>query len=122
MPVARNGRETGDSVVADEVIDFTALDVRRAVIASAGAGVKSRVSRTRPRFGQARGKVLRVGAHVERSNRVAPDFPRRFRFLQPLQEPGFLFCSKNGSGRLIFAEIRDLGATVLIIAGGWPPL
>lgn len=91
MPVARDGREAGDSVVADEVVDLTALDVRGAVIASAGAGVKSRVSSTGPRFGQTRGKVLRVGAHVERSNRVAQIFHVAFDFSN--RSRNHAFCS-----------------------------
>jgi hypothetical protein len=54
MPVARDGRETHNSVVANEVVDFTALDVCSAVIAGAGARVKSRIFRVGPRFGQTR--------------------------------------------------------------------
>ena len=52
MAVAGYRHETRDSMIANEVVDFTALDVCSAVVARASACVESCVSRTRPRGGQ----------------------------------------------------------------------
>ena len=48
MAIARHGRKTCNSLVANEVVDFSALDICSAVIPGASARVKPRVSRTGP--------------------------------------------------------------------------
>jgi hypothetical protein len=52
VPVARDGGEAGNTVVANEIVDFTPLDICRAVITSAGAGIESRKSCAEPRHSQ----------------------------------------------------------------------
>src|SRR5262249_34867632 len=106
VTVASDGYEACDSVVANKVIDFAALNVRGAVIPRPGGGIESRISLTGPNRGPSR-EILRVGAHLERGNGVAPDLPCCLRLFQLFQKPGFLFGSKNRRGRLIFAEIRN---------------
>jgi len=81
VPVAGYGYEAGNSVFPHEVIDFSALHVCRAVVSSARTRIETSKARAWPGFRHTAGEVLRVGAHVERGNRVAPDFPCRFRFL-----------------------------------------
>ena len=76
MAVTGDGHESRDALLADEVVDLAALDVRGGVIA---AGKRGRVSGSRPGLRQPRGQILRIGAHVERGRRVAPDLPRRLR-------------------------------------------
>src|SRR6266436_1454871 len=113
MAVARYRHETCDSMITNEVVDFTALDVCSAVVAGASTCVESCVSRAWPGSGQTGGQILRVGAHVECGNRIAPDLPGCLRFLQTIEEPRFLFRSENGRWRLILAKVRNLGSAIL---------
>src|SRR5882724_1737103 len=104
MAVACHGGESGNSVGANEVIDFAALDVCAAVIAAAKTGV----SCSGPRLGDTGRKVLRIRAKVQSSGSVAPDLPRRLRFQQPIEKPSFLFGAENRLRWLVLAEIRKL--------------
>src|SRR4051812_26571057 len=74
VPVSGDGSETSDPVIADKVINFAALNIRTAVVASA----KARITRPRPGFRQALWEILRIGTKVKRTGGVAPDFPGRF--------------------------------------------
>src|SRR5579864_3510223 len=81
MPVARYCRKSYDSVVADEVIDFAALNIGRAVISSTRTRIKASVSGAWPAIRQPGGNILWISAHVECGHRIGPDFPGGFRFL-----------------------------------------
>src|SRR6185436_5656343 len=73
VTVAGHDREPGDLRIADEVIDFATLVVGAAIVDAA----ELREGVGRPLlFGESIGKVLRVGPHVERTQRTAPDLPR----------------------------------------------
>jgi len=69
--VASDGGEAGDSVGANEVIDFAAFDIGGAVVAA----TKTSVSGAGPRLGDAGRKVLRIGAKIQSSGGVAPNLP-----------------------------------------------
>src|SRR6185369_7984835 len=97
VTVARHDRETADLFIANQIVDFRALDPGRAVVAAPEIGETGR-----PGLGESSGQVLRVGARVETAERATPDLPRR---------GGAPFC---GFG------IRESPNTSS--AGGWPPL
>src|SRR5262249_27024147 len=113
VAVARNGCEAGNTVVANKIVDFTTLDICRAVIASAGSCIKSRKSRARPGRGHARWRILGATALVGCSHGFAPALPGCFRLLKTIQEPCFLLLPKNRGWWFIFAKIRNLGTAVL---------
>ena len=85
MPVASYCRKSSNSVVPDEIIDFTALNIGRAVVSSTSTRIEACVSGAWPAIGQPTWRVFYRNASL-------PDFPGRFRFLQTFQEPRFLFC------------------------------
>src|SRR4030095_16326293 len=60
----------------------------------------------RPGFRQPRRKILRIGPPGERSERAAPDLPRRARLLQPIDEPFLLFRSEDRLRRIGLTEVR----------------
>src|SRR5580704_7896361 len=64
VPVAGHSCEASNSVVANEIIDFAALNICGAVIPSTKSGFEARVSRAWPSHSQARRQILRIGAHV----------------------------------------------------------
>ncbi len=124
VPVASHGSETGNSVVTDEIVDFAALDIGRAVVPSAKAGDRNpRIRLPGQADGQARRQILWIGAHVKRGDRVTPDLPRRFRIPQALQKPCFLLGSENA-----LLAVDPCGNSqcrrhrTVIDAGGCPPL
>src|SRR5450432_3482315 len=72
VTVARHDRESGYLRIADEVIDLATLVVGAAPVAAAHRGECV----GRPLLlDQSIGKVLRVGARVESTLRIAPDLP-----------------------------------------------
>jgi len=72
VAVSGDGGEAGDTVRADEIVDFSALDISTAMITAAESGVAC----TRPRLARDTGRqILRVGPEVQRACGVAPDFP-----------------------------------------------
>src|SRR5690242_18348846 len=87
VTVARDDRKPGDLRVADQLVDLVALGPGAAMVAA--ADVRKRTGRPR-RLRQAGGQVLRVGAPLERTERVPPDLPRRRRALQLVLQPGLL--------------------------------
>src|SRR5262249_11323362 len=104
VPIARDDREAGDAVVADEVVDFAALGISDAEVRAARGGVRRAGPGMR---GHARGQVLRVDALVGHTDRIAPGLPRRPRSLQALLEPSFLLRPENGERRSVLAWIGD---------------
>src|SRR5581483_10521585 len=72
MAIAGNRCEASDAMLTNEIVDFGAFHIRAAVIATPETGVSGAGPRTR----QPCGKVLRIGAHVERCGGIAPDLPR----------------------------------------------
>src|ERR1043165_5259866 len=103
--VARDDGEARDLRVANEAVDFSALCVSGAVVTS----TQSCVGVLGPRLlGETRGQVLRVGAPVQRGQRVAPDFPRRRRSLEPVLEPCLLLRPENRLGRRAPLRIGDM--------------
>src|SRR6185436_14784892 len=92
VAIARDDGEACDLRVANEIVDFSALQVRGAVVPSS----QRSVSVPGPRLpGETRGQVLRVGAPVQRSERVTPDFPRRRRASELVLEPCLLLRPEN---------------------------
>src|ERR1700733_10305320 len=75
VSIARHCGESGDAVIAEEIVDFRAFDVCGTVIAAAESGISS----PGPRFANASGEILRVGAHIQRGRGVPPNFPGCFR-------------------------------------------
>src|SRR4030095_5544565 len=71
VSIARDGHKAGDAGVPHEVVDFAALDVGPAEIASTKAGI----SLTGPGLAASLGKVLGIGTEVESADRVPPDLP-----------------------------------------------
>lgn len=51
--------------------------------------------------------MLGVDALVQRAERIAPDFPRRLRTAQPVEEPYLLLRAEGGLRRFIAREVRD---------------
>src|SRR5260370_37199416 len=103
---------TSNSVVTNKVVDFTAFNVRRAVISGASAGIKSGVPFAWPRFGQTSREILRVGTHLKRGNCIALDLPACFRLFQAFQKPRFLLRAEQRGCWLVLAKIRDFLATI----------
>src|SRR5581483_12064061 len=92
-------------MLADEVVDLAALGKRRADVAAAEI--------SEPPAGPSRrddvfGDILRIGAHIERCRRAAPDLPRRVRRAQLVEEPRLLFGAENRLRRIVLANVRDL--------------
>src|SRR3954467_3664442 len=105
MPVARHRGEPGDSVLADEIVDFTALlistadvPVAKAGISGAGPGAGNHPWR----------KVLRVRAHIQRRGCASPYLPCSFRIAQSFQKPRFLFGSKQGLRGIRLTKVLNL--------------
>src|SRR3954469_2554252 len=98
VTVARHDRKPGDLCIADELVDFAALGPRAAMIAA--AEIRERTGWPR-RLRQAGDQILRVGARLERAERVSPDLPRRRRALQLVLEPGLLLGSEQGLRRRV---------------------
>src|SRR5579863_39110 len=71
VAVACHGRESCDLVIAHEIINLCAFDVRRAVVSAAKPGVSSAL----PRLPYTSRQILRIGAHIQRRRRIPPDFP-----------------------------------------------
>src|SRR5581483_2394314 len=86
VPIAGHRHETRDAGIANDVVDLRALDVRRAVVATAA---EYRVASTRPAFANAFRQILWIDAEVERADAVAPHLPRRCRASQLAEEPRF---------------------------------
>src|SRR5438552_9148441 len=105
VTVAGNRGEAGDTFARDEVVDLAAFDECARVITAAEAGV----ARAWPGFGDAARQILRIGAHLERAGRIAPDFPGRARGLEPIEEPGLLRRAEYTLRRFVFLEIGNLG-------------
>src|SRR5262245_55478290 len=66
VSVSCYGREPGNSVLLNEVVDVRALDVGGAVIPRSKCCVEPSVSLAWPRFREAVRQVLRIRSHVER--------------------------------------------------------
>src|SRR5262245_13823019 len=96
VTVARHDRESGDLRIADEVVDFAALVVRAAIIAAADL----REGVGRPLLpGQSIGKVLRVSAQIEGTQRIAPDLPRGCGPAELVHEPLLLTGAEDRARR-----------------------
>ncbi len=108
VAIAGNRCEASDVVPANEIVDFGAFHIRAAVIAATEAGISS----ARPRTRQPCGKILRIGAHIERRRGIAPDLPRGRRRTQSRQKPALLFFAENGLRRIVFAEVGNVCAAV----------
>src|SRR5688500_18396352 len=92
VTVARDDGKPRDLCVTDQIVDFAALGSCASMVAS--AKVRERIGRPR-RLRQAGEQILRVGAPLERAERVSPDLPRRRRALQLVLEPGLLLGSEK---------------------------
>src|SRR6185437_2666858 len=97
VPVACDRRKPGDALVPNEIIDLGTLPVCAAVIAPAESGVTG----TRPRLGQARRQVVRIGPEIERPLGVAPHLPGGAGVAQLLEEPGLLGAAEDRLHRLV---------------------
>src|SRR5260370_2039680 len=106
--------KTSNSVVTNKVVDFTAFNVRAAVLSGASAGIKSGVPLAWPRLGQTSPQILRVGTHLKRGNCIAPDLPACFRLFQAFQKPRFLLRAEQRGSWLALAKIRDFLAPIFI--------
>ena len=104
VTVARHDRESGDLRIADEVIDFAALVVRAAKIPA--ADLREGVGRPLL-LGQPIGKVLRVGPHVEGTQRIAPDLPGCRGPTELVHEPLLLNGPEDRARRCILSRIGD---------------
>src|ERR1700760_4288463 len=71
VPIAGDGGEPGNAVIANEVVDFASLDVGAAVITAAEPCIRG----SRPWLGELRRKILRIRPHVECSGSVTPYLP-----------------------------------------------
>src|SRR6516225_1014102 len=110
VTISGNGREPGDSIVPNKIVNLGALDVRCTEVAGAKVSLETRIANTGPRQCQTCWQVLRICAHIKRSDGVGPDFPCRLRFPQTFQKPRLLFCSENGGRWLILPEICNVPA------------
>src|SRR5262249_12667184 len=104
VAIAGDGDEAGETLVADEIVDLGALDVRGAVVSAPDAGAHG----ARPRPPRSAPEGLRVGAKVERALRVAPDLPRRTRRREALLEPLLLLGAEDRLRRCIAPRVRDI--------------
>src|SRR5688500_6668688 len=96
MTIAGDDREPADALLTHEVEDLRALRH----VATPVAGTERCVARAGPRARSDAGrKILRIGAPVERAERVAPDLPGRGRALQLLQEPPLLHSAEHAVRR-----------------------
>src|SRR5678816_1511890 len=105
VTVARDDRKPSDLCITDQIVDFAALGPRAAMIAA--AKIRERTGRPR-RLRQAGEQILRVGAPLERAERVPPDLPGCRRALQLVLEPGLLLGSKKGLRRRVLLWVRDV--------------
>src|SRR6185437_5869663 len=101
-------REPGDAASAHEVVDFAALGVGGTEVAAEHGGV----TWPRPGLAELGRQVLRVGAHVQGRDGVAPDFPGGLRGLQPAEEPALLLCAENGLGWPLAPDVGELDLAV----------
>src|SRR5580692_107310 len=105
MPVARDRGKSGNRMLLNEIVNFTALLIGGADVPAAKAGIPG----TGPRAGNHPGrKVLRVGAHIQCRSCASPDLPGRFRILQSFQKPRFLLDAEDGLRGICLTEVRNL--------------
>ncbi len=105
MAIARDDCEARNLRVAHEIVDFSTLHVRCAVITPAqgregvlGPGL----------LGETRRQVLGVGPPIQCAQRVGPDFPRRSRALELVLEPYLLLRPENRLWRRAPLRVRDM--------------
>src|SRR4029453_13701896 len=106
VAVARDDGESRDLRVANDAVDFSALCECEGVVRGAHRCVTTVPG---PRLlSESRGQVLRIGAHIHRALRVAPDFPRRRRALELVLEPSLLLRSEKRLRRRIPLRVGDM--------------
>src|SRR5665213_2661523 len=104
VAIAGDGRKARDATGPHKIVDLGALQIGVTVIATCNG----RVAAPRPRFADAGGQVLQIGAPVEGSLRVSPQLPGCRGCLQTAEEPVLLFAPKNRLRRTVFAKVNDL--------------
>src|SRR4029077_7819857 len=90
-------------LLPDEIVDFAALDVRRAELTAAESGK----SGARPRPGHAGRNILRIDANVKRGRRAGHTLPGGRAGPELVGEPRLLLGAEDRLRGLIFAEVRD---------------
>src|SRR6185312_7341052 len=105
VAVARYDGEARDLRVAHQMVDLGALRVRCAEVTPAEGSVRVRGPGL---LGETAGQVLRVGALIERSERVAPDFPRRRGALELGLEPRLLLRPEDRLRRRAPLRVFDM--------------